>query len=529
MRVGWLAALTLALVAMAGVALWVYPTPEQAPPKVGLVLNDPRAFQGYTLLAPLTSTKTYLIDIRGRVVRTWESDCKPGWGAYLLENGNLLRPGQLGLAAVAFGGGPGSAGRVQEFTWNGELIWDYRLYDDKQLSHHDVLKLPNRNVLIIVWDKKTAKQAIAAGRRPELAAGHRPELLPALGPSQAEPYLLADSLLEVQPTGETTGEVVWEWHVWDHLVQDFDKSKANYGNVAQHPELVDINAGRNALGPIMATKEVADKLRSIGYVGSTPAGGTSRLANPDWTHFNSVAYHAGFDQIAISVLGFNEIWIIDHSTTAAEAAGHRGGRSGKGGDLLYRWGNPGAYRAGAETDQRLFAQHDAEWIPPGSPGEGHLLVFNNGHGRPDGSYSSVDEIVLPVDKSGHYSRPRGAAFGPRASLWSYAAATKSDFFSPVISGAQRLPNGNTLICSGMQGTLFEVTADREIVWKYVNPVKGEPDLSGLFSIPAVGAAESVFRAYRFAPDYPGLAGKNLEPGEPLEQLPSSKTDRTQVK
>ena len=176
----------------------------------------------------------------------------------------------------------------------------------------------------------------------------------------------------------------------------------------------------------------------------------------------------------MSVHAFSEIWIIDHSTTTAEAASHKGGRSGKGGDLLYRWGNPRAYRNGSKMEQRLFNQHNAHWIPPGLPGEGHMLVFNNGSGRPGGDSSSVDEIVLPVDSQGQYTRNRRGPYGPIQAVWSYSAPKKSDFYSFFISGAQRLPNGNTLICSGASGTVFEVTPDKEVVWKYANPVMGNP-------------------------------------------------------
>ncbi len=185
-----------------------------------------------------------------------------------------------------------------------------------------------------------------------------------------------------------------------------------------------------------------------------------------------MAYNADFDQIVVSVHNFSEIWIIDHSTTTAEAASHKGGTSGAGGDLLYRWGNPRAYRAGTNVDQRLFAQHNASWIPKGLKGEGHLLVFNNGAHRPDGTYSSVDEIELPVDSQGHYTRQTGLAFGPDKPVWSYVAPNKSDFFAMLISGAQRLPNGDTLVCSGPDGTVFEVGNENEVVWKYVNPERG---------------------------------------------------------
>ena len=89
--------------------------------------------------------------------------------------------------------------------------------------------------------------------------------------------------------------------------------------------------------------------------------------------------------------------------------------------------------------------------------------------RPGGDHSSVDELVLPVDESGRYARKPGAAFGPDQPVWSYTAPKKSDFYSFFISGAQRLPNGNTLICEGSNGRIFEVTPAGEIVWEYINP------------------------------------------------------------
>jgi hypothetical protein len=187
-----------------------------------------------------------------------------------------------------------------------------------------------------------------------------------------------------------------------------------------------------------------------------------------------VAYNAELDQIALTVHAFSEVWIIDHSTTTAEAATSKGGRSGKGGDLLYRWGNPGAYRAGTVKKQTLFSPHYSHWIPKGCPGAGHLILFNNGLRRPDGMYSSVEELVLPVDEKGRYSRKAGTTFGPEKPVWSYTAPKKTDFFSMIISGAKRLPNGNTLVCSGVSGIVFEVTPQKEVVWKYVNSARGEP-------------------------------------------------------
>src|SRR5438132_6075055 len=273
--------------------------PKPAAVKLGLSINDPKACQGYTLLATIESSQTYLLDMQGKVVRTWESDCSPALCPLLLENGHLLRPGSIGNDSRVFGPGPGVGGRVQEFTWEGELVWDFRFFNARQLPHHDLTRLPNGNVMMIVWDRKTAKETLAAGRRPELTG---------------DSHLLSDSLVEIKPTGRTTGEVVWEWRLWDHLVQDFDKIKANYRNVAEHPELVNINYGEDALAPIAATKDGADKLKSVGYIGANAAAGRSGRGNPDWTHFNAVAYNPDLDQLMISTPHFSEFWIIDHST-----------------------------------------------------------------------------------------------------------------------------------------------------------------------------------------------------------------------
>jgi hypothetical protein len=250
-------------------------------------------------------------------------------------------------------------------------------------------------------------------------------------------------------------------------------------------------------------------LRSIGYLGSPAAMGNPGIT-PDWTHVNALAYNAEFDQIMLTVRSFNELWIIDHSTTSAEAHGHTGGHGGKGGDLLYRWGNPQAYRAGTKVNQQFFFQHDAHWIPRGRPGAGHVLVFNNGLGRPGDDYSSVDEIVLPVDAVGRYLREPGTAYRPKEPVWSYTAPRKTDFFAGFMSGAQRLPNGNTLICDGVIGTIFEVTLDKTVVWEYTYSGAVR---SGANRFRAHERRNPVFRAYRYGAGYPGVAAKDLRPRE----------------
>ncbi len=275
---------------------------------------------GYNLYAPLNSTTVYLMDNNGNTVHSWNTGYRPGNAVYLLDNGLLLATGNVGNATFGVGG---AGGIVRTLDWDGNVTWTYEYSSSEHLSHHDGAMLPDGDVLMIAWQYKTSAEAIAAGRNPALLS---------------EGALWPDSIIEVEPTGADSGEIVWEWHVWDHLVQDYDASKPNYGVVADHPELIDLNYA---------------------------AGGKA-----DWTHVNSIAYNASLDQIMVSVHGFSEIWMIDHSTTTSQAASHSGGNSGKGGDLLYRWGNPQAYDAGTATDQQLFGQHDAYWIEPGRSGEG---------------------------------------------------------------------------------------------------------------------------------------------------------------
>jgi hypothetical protein len=440
---------------------------------VGLILNNPSSFSGYNLLAPISYTHTYLIDNEGLLVNTWESSYTPGLSAYLLQNGHLLRTARL--HNLTFNGG-GSGGLIQEFTWDGTRVWEYEYSTHLWHQHHDVEQLPNGNVLLIAWEYKDYDEVLQAGRKPGLLS---------------QSHLWPDHIVEVQPDGQVGGKVVWEWHVWDHLIQDYDSALDNYGIVAQHPELIDIN-----------------------YVNPGP---NSREA--DWNHINAIDYNEKLDQIILTVTKFSEIWVIDHSTTTLEASGHSGGNRGMGGDLLYRWGNPQSYHRGNESDQRLFAPHDAHWIEAGLPGEGNILIFNNGRKRPAGRYSSIDEIVPSIDQQGKYTLNSDSTYHPDTLYWTYTDPVQSRFFATSLSGAQRLPNGNTLICDGPRGEVFEITGGGNIVWKYISPVilSGPVTQGETISI----QENRVFKIHRYAPDFPGFSGKGLKAGNPIEIYPLS--------
>jgi hypothetical protein len=388
--------------------------------------QDGRFIEGQILFSPYYGKKTYIINTTGDINHTWSSIYSPGASTYWMGDGAILRSINSGVGGTSNG--------VQKVLWGGTIIWDFRYDYDGYLTHHDIEPLPNGNVLMIAWETRTRAEAIEAGRNPELIQG-----------TTFKP----DHVIEVKPTGPDTGEIVWKWHVWDHLIQDFDSSKDNYGNVGEHPELIDINYGDSFVG--------------------------------DWLHTNSVDYNEEFDQIMLTIHNFNEVWVLDHSTTTEEAAGHTGGNYGKGGDLLYRWGNPEAYDAGTNNDQKLFFPHDGTWIEEDHPGEGNMLIFNNGNNRPSGQFSTVDEFAPPVDSNGEYYLEEGSAYGPDDYTWTYTADPPTSFYSHVFGGALRLKDENTLICAGTSGRFFEVTPSGEIVWEYINEFPA-PQINHVYKI-----------------------------------------------
>lgn len=426
---------------------------------LGLLTQTAGSRQGYVLFAPLNSTNTYLIDKCGKLVHQWNSNYTPGQSAYLLPNGHLLRTADDSNKVFHTSGG-----RVELYDWNSSLLWSYVISDSLRCMHHDVYPLPNGNILALVWEKKTRAEAIAAGRNPALLGA----------------CLWSEKIIEIKPKGTNGAKKVWEWSVWDHLIQDFDSSKANYGKVADHPERIDIN--------FLASEDM------------------------DWLHFNSLAFNAALNQILVSNRNHSEFFIIDHSASTKQAATNKGGKQNKGGDILYRWGNPRAYASGGIIHQQLFKQHSAEWIAKGLPDEGKIIVFNNGLERPDSMYSTVDVIDPPITKNGGYARSEGSAFLPLIPYWQYRAPKASHFFSKNVSGAQRLSNGNTLICSGFNGKFFELDSAKNVVWLYINPV----NLQGTHAQGESIMDNRCFRCVFYEPDYSGFKNKSLSPGKPIE-------------
>lgn len=373
-----------------------------------LAINTLKAQQwdGYTLIATQNSTTATLIDTNSAVYHTWTGlTGQTGYSSYLLPGGVLLRT--VKASGTSFNGG-GVTGRFQKVSWTGTILWDVTYSTTSYCMHHDVLPMPNGNVMVIAWESKTAAQATAAG-------------------SSTSHVMWPDKIVELQQTGATTYSVAWEWHAWDHVMQNTNANGANYvTSLVNNPQLLNINYGNSS-------------------------------NQSDWLHMNGLDYNADLDQIVVSSHNMNQFFVIDHSTTTAEAAGHTGGLGGKGGDFLYRWGNPASYGGTGTADFNVI--HDAHWVPAGCPRAGYLVGFNNS--GVSNSQSAVDMVNPPL--SGHnYTITAGQAYGPATYDYRY---TSTDHTSNM-GNSEQYPNGNMLVCVALSQKVYEIDPSGTTIWTY---------------------------------------------------------------
>ena len=360
----------------------------------------------YTLYATKNGTKAYLIDTADSPVtyKTWTfpTNQKSAYSAYLIAGDTLVRTYKP-TGNTTWNSG-GIHGGIQKITWDGTVAWDFQYYSSTYCAHHDICPMPNGNVLLISYEIRSAAEATQAG-------------------SSSASSFWSEKIIEVKPTGPTTGVIVWEWKLWDHLCQNFNSSKDNYvTSIVNNPQLMNIN-----------------------YGGSLP----------DRYHMNGLDYNEELDQIVFSVHFMNSAFVIDHSTTTAEAAGHTGGNSGKGGDFLYRWGNPSSYGATGTTVFNTI--HDAHWVSSDNPlYPNYLAAYNNQGGT--GGKTAIN-IWNPPYNGNNYSITLGQAFLPTT----YAYQYNSSFTATNEGNSQQLPNGNLLI-NNFQGSIYEVNSAGTTIW-----------------------------------------------------------------
>ncbi len=421
---------------------------------VGLISKTNQAYEGYNLFFSHNQPNAYLLDNCGQIVHTWEDEpfFRPGNSAYLLENGNLIKCKRAASSTVNDRIWAGGGGEIVEIrTWENELLHSFTLNDSLYRLHHDVAPMPNGNILMIAWELKDSLESVRAGRDTALMAQNE---------------VWSEVILEWNPVLDS---IVWKWHVWDHLIQNYDATKEHFGEPNEHPELINLNYDEHN-------------------------------GHPDWLHINSIDYNVALDQIVLSIPYFNEFWVIDHAITTEAAATEKG-------DLLYRFGNPKAYDS--QGDQQLFFQHDVHWINPYDK-QSQIALFNN---RVAEARSTVNILAPKLSADDSYLLDEALSFEativhPRGNLISY---------SNSLSSAQILPNGNALVLAGRWGYAYEVTPDNELAWEYRIPFKAGKSVAQGDTLTINN--NITFRFERYGIDYPAFEGRDLAPKGYLEINP----------
>ena len=436
---------------------------------VGTILFDTdRSLTSYNLFYPGHQSSVFLINNCGQIVNEWtdEEDTRPGISAKLTQAGDLIKAKINANIPNYFGAG-GSGGVLESRNWENELLWSHTDSDSLSRQHHDFEIMPNGNVLYISWNRIGLDDLIVLG-------------YDTLENSMKK--LWFDCIREYSPSMDS---IVWEWCSYNHTVQELFAEYENFGDVADNPDRININYQKFSFG------------------------------REDWMHSNAVAYNEELDQIALSVRNFNEIWIIDHSTTTLEASQDSGGLRNKGGRILHRWGNPEAYNSGDSLSRKLFFPHNVKWIRDSSSiYNNEILVYNNLI-NPDLSLGAM--YATPIDSNGLYLMEEGK-FLPLDFTRTISHPDTIRNLSGAGSNVELLPNGNFFMQSTKQGRGFELTDDEEVVWEYVIPmIFGEPVPQGT----VLGAADNFnFSMLKYAVDFPGFEGKDLSPGAYIEIEPN---------
>ena len=362
----------------------------------------------YTLIAPQGSTSVKLIDLNGAAFKTWTLSGNNGYTC-------LLTPDRYLVRLVGGNGGNGGS-RIEKISWDGAVIWTYNIS-----AHHDICVLPNGNVLATVQSSATSAELSELG-----FTG---------GTTNVTNSLKYDKIVEIDGVNQT---IVWEWRFIDHLIQNVKSSVSNYGVPADNPQLFNIQVrGDN------------------GY--------------NDWQHLNGLDYYPQRDQIVFSCKHLREIFVIDHSTTTAEAASHSGGKSGKGGDFLYRWGYPSNYGKPNTSTNTFGIIHNASW----AIGETYQAQNTNPSDESYHAYAGQITVFSNTNVAGMTIIP---PYSENSFLFDYtseSAYAPSSYNKKIsISGrstnmgcAQALANGNMIIYGGSGfNTVYERDSIGGSIW-----------------------------------------------------------------
>lgn len=397
----------------------VYPT--------GTVRFDPsKTWSGYTLFNG-KGEGTLLIDMNGKVVHEWKNF--QGFPNKMIRGGKVFGSLNARDRYAAYQ----DKSDVTEVDWNGNQLWSFshnQEVNDEDTGktwvareHHDY-QIEGNPVGYYVPGQETTDNF-----QKVLILTHNNVKKPRISPQE----LLEDVLIEV----DRSGKIIWSWHLLDHF-REFHLSNIELNAIYRNPNTHD--TGENGEGDIF-------HCNCASYLGPNKwyDQGDKRFAP---------------NNIIMDSREANIMWIVDHET----------------GKVVWQIGPD--YTATPELRMLgpLVGMHHSQMIPKGLPGEGDIMVFNNGgwagYGIPN-QESNTGMRTSRIDTS------KVIEFDPITLevKWTFSANDLGEnpvwhqhrFYSPLVSDAQRLPNGNTFIDEGTEGRFLEVTPDNEVVWEYVYP------------------------------------------------------------
>jgi hypothetical protein len=420
-----------------------------------------KTWDGYTLLSslgghadsadPRKIYNTILIDMEGTLIKEWYLGAVP---AKMLPGGYVMGsyPGRNDI-------GYRGSKILQQLDWCGNEVWRFDNHGELGGAdwHHDHQREGNP----VGYYAPGLKPKTHSGKTLILSHGY-PEVV-----SDISIYpLLDDRIYEI----DWEGDILFEWNAYEHYDQMGFHEEAQWA-------IMNIQVGR----PPTPTTDW-QHLNTAGYVGP----------NKWYEEYGDLRFHP--DNIIFDSRTANYMGIIARYP-------HPDGLWNSG-DIVWKVGPH--YSSGYEEKKldQIIGLHHAHIIPRDLPGEGNVLVFDNG------GIAGFDSIFPGMP--GHYpathrNYSRVIEFNPITLeiFWEYedllqegdvnedgeVKGEERKFYSNLISGAQRLKNGNTLICEGHGGRVFEVTPQKEIVWEYISPYDDG-------RAPRATDPNAVYRAYR---------------------------------
>lgn len=405
-------------------------------------------FDGYNLFPVYFSNETHLITNEGEIVHTWKSDYHPGLFAHLMPDGTLVRGIRVPDQAILFAG---STGGFERLDWDGNVLQRYIKNDQEsgECLSHAFCPMPNGNTLVICLERKSNEEAYARGRIPGTLPEHGEMFA-----NKIHKGLYLDYLMEIDPQNN----VVWEWHLWDHVGDAPDQFNLNYTLPPAH-----------------------------GY-----------FSTVDWVHFNAVDYNPRTDQIVVTCRNFGEFVIIDR----------------KSGKIVHRWGNPCTHLRGKapsycdDGDEQLFGPHNAHFLP-----NDHIQVFDNGCMRPQGNRSRVVEVdpvsgaiiwqyksLFPYNFCSPFQSSTQRL--PNGNVLVCASGPGQVF--EVTTGPEPMVVWEFVCPWLMDGSVTSYLDDRHAF------IDNDAQINKAFY------TNMIHRVYRYGKDYPAFAGKDLSKSRPID-------------